>query len=84
MYLVTHYKRQSVPLLQVYDKCFLGSSPVSTVDAVFQGQMSAVYLFKEPLSHERVAVLHKLGPTYKVVLVKYLKLSLVVPCRTLT
>ena len=59
-----------VHLLQVYDKCFLGSSSVSTEDAVFQGQMSAVYLFKEPLSHERVAALHKLGPTYKVVLVK--------------
>ena len=52
--------------LQVFDKCFLGSTPVSTADVVFQGQMAAAYLFKEPLSVEAVAALHKLGPGYKV------------------
>lgn len=54
------------PCMQVYDKCFLGSSPAATPDTVFQGQMAAVYLFGEPLSSGTVAALHKLGPTYKV------------------
>lgn len=52
--------------LQVYDKCFLGSSPSAREDVVFQGQMAAVYLFREPLGFETVKTLYKLGPSYKV------------------
>jgi hypothetical protein len=50
----------------IYDKCFLGSSPSATPDATFQGQMTAVYLFRERLNRETMAALHLLGPGYKV------------------
>ena len=51
---------------QVFDKCFLGSSPAGTVDSVFRGQIAAVYFFKEPQSPSIVSCLHKLGPRYCV------------------
>jgi len=50
----------------MFDKCFLGSSPVSSREKVFYGQMSAIYLIKEPLGKEVVQALFKLGPGYKV------------------
>lgn len=56
----------SLACTQVFDKCFLGSTPSSTADVVFEGQLSAAYLFKEPLNAEVVGALHKLGPRYKV------------------
>ena len=51
---------------QIYDKCFLGSSPSATADTTFQGQMGAIYLMKERLNRETVAALYRLGPGYKV------------------
>ena len=51
---------------QVFDKCFLGSSPSGTVDSVFRGQIAAVYFFKEPQSTSVVSCLYKLGPCYCV------------------
>lgn len=51
---------------QVFDKCFVGSTPASTAGVVYEGQMAAVYLFKESLSRDVVRALHRLGPGYKV------------------
>ena len=54
---------------QVFDKCFLGSSPSGTIDSVFRGQIAAVYFFKEPQSANVVSCLYKLGPRYCVSIV---------------
>ncbi|XP_065885731.1 neurobeachin-like isoform X3 [Dysidea avara] len=48
----------------VFDKCFLGSSPSGTADSVFRGKMTAVYFFKEPQSSNVISCLYKLGPGY--------------------
>ena len=53
-------------LVQVFDKCFLGSSPSATTDSVFRGQMASVYFFKEPQPASIVTCLYKLGPRYCV------------------
>lgn len=50
----------------MFDKCFLGSTPASTPAVVYEGQMAAVYLFKEALNRDVVRALHRLGPGYKV------------------
>lgn len=61
-----HQKCMLVLPLQMYDKCFLGSSPSATPDSTFQGQMAAVYLFREQLNKETIAALYRLRPGYKV------------------
>ena len=56
---------------QVFDKCFLGSSPSATIDSVFRGQIAAVYFFKEPQSASVISCLYKLGPCYCVSILVY-------------
>ena len=60
---------------QVFDKCFLGGSPNAIPQSVFQGQMSAVYLWKEPIQTGTIAALCKLGPGYKVHISSFNSLS---------
>lgn len=60
------YIKNVTCLTQVFDKCFLGSSPSGTIDSVFQGQIATVYFFKEPQSPTVVSCLYKLGPRYCV------------------
>ena len=48
------------------DKCFIGGSHLNDTQYVFKGQMSAVYLFAEPLGYNTIIALYRLGPGYKV------------------
>ncbi len=51
------------------DKCFIGLGHIgkpSEHKYSFKGQMSAVYLFAEPLSQSAIAAIYRLGPGYKV------------------
>lgn len=48
------------------DKCFIGGSHMNDPKHKFKGQMSAVYLFAEPLAYNVVIALYRLGPGYKV------------------
>ena len=51
------------------EKCFIGfgqSGNAANHKFSFKGQMSAVYLFGEPLSHSAIAAIYRLGPGYKV------------------
>lgn len=56
----------SVPFLQSYDKCFLGSSETADANRVFCGQLGAVYVFSEALNPAQIFAIHQLGPSYKV------------------
>ncbi|XP_066920240.1 lipopolysaccharide-responsive and beige-like anchor protein, partial [Clytia hemisphaerica] len=47
------------------DKCFIGGSHMSDTLHIFKGQMSAIYIFAEPLSYNTVIALYRLGPGYK-------------------
>ena len=51
------------------EKCFVGfgqTGKASDHKFSFKGQMSAVYLFGEPLSQSAIAAIYRLGPGYKV------------------
>ncbi|XP_065190156.1 lipopolysaccharide-responsive and beige-like anchor protein [Sycon ciliatum] len=48
-----------------FDKCYLGTSPAASANDVFSGQMTAFYLFQEPLSADHIYALSALGPSYK-------------------
>ena len=48
------------------DKCFVGGSASGEPKHVFKGQMSALYLFGEPLQQNTIAAMYRLGPGYKV------------------
>eukprot|EP00794_Sanderia_malayensis_P007274 gene7274-8085_t len=50
------------------DKCFIGLGQIEQHDRLkysFKGQMSAVYLFGEPLNQTTTAAIYRLGPGYK-------------------
>lgn len=49
------------------DKCFIGGSHTTDATHVFKGQMSAIYVFAEPLAYNVVIALYRLGPGYKVI-----------------
>ena len=48
------------------DKCFIGGSHSNDATHVFKGQMSAIYVFSEPVTNNLVIALYRLGPGYKV------------------
>jgi hypothetical protein len=50
---------------EMFDKCFLGGNPVGTPDTIFQGQVGALYMWRQPLNRDTISLLYKLGPTYK-------------------
>lgn len=50
------------------DKCFIGGSHMNDIQHIFKGQMSAIYVFAEPLGYNTVIALYRLGPGYKVFL----------------
>lgn len=50
---------------EVFDKCYLGSTPELDEEHVFCGQMSAIYVFSEALSTHQICAIHRLGPSYK-------------------
>lgn len=39
---------------------------MATTDSVFQGQIAALYIWKECLDSATISALYKLGPSYKV------------------
>lgn len=52
--------------VQVFDKCYLGSSMDGDAENMFCGQMSTVYLFSEALLPQQIQAAYQLGPGYKV------------------
>lgn len=50
----------------IMDKCFIGGSHLNNKLHAFKGQMAAVYVISEPLTHSIVIALYRLGPGYKV------------------
>lgn len=54
------------------DKCFIGGSHLNDIQHIFKGQMSAIYVFAEPLGYNTVIALYRLGPGYKVLFKYYL------------
>ena len=64
-------------IFKVMDKCFIGLGQAAGKAAdhkcSFKGQMSAVYLFGEPLNQSATAAIYRLGPGYKVILLFYQK-----------
>ena len=54
---------------QPFDKCYIGSSPRTTVESSFCGQMSSISLFGDCLPNTTISALYRLGADYKVSLV---------------
>lgn len=54
----------------VFDKCYIGATPELDEERVFCGQMSAIYVFSEALSTHQICAMHRLGPSYKVSVIK--------------
>ncbi|KJH44683.1 hypothetical protein DICVIV_09290 [Dictyocaulus viviparus] len=54
-----------VSTTEQFDRCFIGVSPEGDPDTAFVGQMGAIYLFAESLSHEQANSLFCLGPGYQ-------------------
>ena len=51
---------------QPFDKCYIGSSPRTTVETSFCGQMSSISLFGDCLPNTTISALYRLGADYKV------------------
>lgn len=60
---------------QPFDKCYIGATPELDEERVFCGQMAAIYLFSEALTTQQICAMHRLGPGYKVIKIKYKQLS---------
>lgn len=56
--------------IQPFDKCYIGATPELDEERVFCGQMAAIYLFSEALTTQQICAMHRLGPGYKVIVVK--------------
>ncbi|KAL5271329.1 hypothetical protein ACHWQZ_G001835 [Mnemiopsis leidyi] len=48
-----------------FDKCYIGSSPRTTVETSFCGQMSSISLFGDCLPNTTISALYRLGADYK-------------------
>ncbi|CAG2161448.1 unnamed protein product [Oppiella nova] len=54
----------SVQTSDIFDKCFIGGTADLNESHLFNGQLSAIYLFHEALNASQICAIHRLGPSY--------------------
>ena len=54
----------SVQTSDVFDKCYIGGTADLNESHLFNGQLSAIYLFHEALNASQICAIHRLGPSY--------------------
>ena len=60
-----HEMPWTVQTAEAFDRCCIGGTPDPAAhQQLFCGQLSAIYLFQEPLSAAQVCAVHRLGPSY--------------------
>lgn len=50
---------------EIFDKCFIGSTPFLNEKNLFSGQLSSLYLFSNALESSIIEAIYNLGPSYK-------------------
>ncbi|CAG2101375.1 unnamed protein product [Medioppia subpectinata] len=54
----------SVQTSDIFDKCYIGGTADLNESHLFNGQLSAIYLFHEALNASQICAIHRLGPSY--------------------